>query len=236
MTRQRLRMMLVIALGTVTLAALHELRSAGLSAPPMRSWATVDAWYTEAGAGAPAAVIVRLLAMLAVGWVVLAATLQLVASVSLSQDIRRVADVVSPLGLRRLAHLSVTAGLAVRSLAGAPGDDPPGTAVMEVVDGVAESSTTTTPPPTAAPRAPAASAAPVAAAPTHEEVVVVVGESFWSIAVEAIAEARGTEPADHEVDAYWRLLVDANRARLVDPGNPDLLFPGQSLVLPALTT
>ena len=44
-------------------------------------------------------------------------------------------------------------------------------------------------------------------------------------------------PADHASDdrrviAYWRRLVEANRGRLLDPGNPDLLVPGQELVLP----
>jgi nucleoid-associated protein YgaU len=34
------------------------------------------------------------------------------------------------------------------------------------------------------------------------------------------------------VGRYWRRLIDANRDRLVDPGNPDLLLPGQELVLP----
>jgi nucleoid-associated protein YgaU len=31
---------------------------------------------------------------------------------------------------------------------------------------------------------------------------------------------------------YWAQLVDANRDRLVDPDDPDLLLPGQVLVLP----
>jgi hypothetical protein len=34
------------------------------------------------------------------------------------------------------------------------------------------------------------------------------------------------------VGRYWRRLIDTNRDRLVDPGNPDLLVPGQELVLP----
>ncbi|PLS75238.1 MAG: hypothetical protein CYG61_08380, partial [Actinobacteria bacterium] len=39
-------------------------------------------------------------------------------------------------------------------------------------------------------------------------------------------------PSDAEVDAYWRRLVDANRAILRDPANPDLLYPGQVLTVP----
>jgi len=55
--------------------------------------------------------------------------------------------------------------------------------------------------------------------------VVVEGESFWSIA------------ADHAdgrpVATYWRTLIEANRSRLVDPTNPDLIHPGLVLDLPA---
>jgi nucleoid-associated protein YgaU len=34
---------------------------------------------------------------------------------------------------------------------------------------------------------------------------------------------------------YWHRLIAANGDRLVDAGNPDLLYPGQVLVLPPLT-
>jgi hypothetical protein len=34
------------------------------------------------------------------------------------------------------------------------------------------------------------------------------------------------------VAPYWQRLVDANRAELADPTNPDLLFVGQTLRLP----
>jgi hypothetical protein len=40
------------------------------------------------------------------------------------------------------------------------------------------------------------------------------------------------DSAQRTVTRYWRALVDANRAHLVDPGNPDLLVPGQQLALP----
>ncbi|WP_130648460.1 LysM peptidoglycan-binding domain-containing protein [Egicoccus halophilus] len=68
------------------------------------------------------------------------------------------------------------------------------------------------------------------AAVEHE---VLVGDSFWSIAE---ARVRGGEHAtdDTDVARYWRRLVAENRSRLADPHNPDLLFPGQRIVLPPL--
>ncbi|HZM38172.1 MAG TPA: LysM domain-containing protein [Acidimicrobiales bacterium] len=62
--------------------------------------------------------------------------------------------------------------------------------------------------------------------------VVGPGDSFWSIAEDVLASPRGDPPGERDVGRYWRRLIDANRARLVDPGNPDLLVPGQELVLP----
>ncbi len=65
-----------------------------------------------------------------------------------------------------------------------------------------------------------------------EVVVVEPGMSFWSIAEEVVAERSG--PVDERaVSRYWQALIAANRDRLVVPGNADLLFPGQELVLPA---
>jgi len=55
--------------------------------------------------------------------------------------------------------------------------------------------------------------------------------SFWSIAAEALADA-GHPSDDASVGRYWRRLIDANRGRLVVPDNPDLLLPGQVLLLP----
>lgn len=55
--------------------------------------------------------------------------------------------------------------------------------------------------------------------------------SFWSIA-EAVLTGEGRSTADRDVARYWRTLIDANLDRLVAPGNPDLLLPGQELVLP----
>jgi hypothetical protein len=86
------------------------------------------------------------------------------------------------------------------------------------------------PPASRAPPAPAT--ADAAHAPsTQSSWTVEAGDSFWSIAAEAVAAA-GREPTDRQVTAYWRRLVEANRIRLIDAGNPDLLLSGQHLVLP----
>lgn len=78
---------------------------------------------------------------------------------------------------------------------------------------------------------PGPAAAPSVTVPAGAQRVHVVapGEHFWGIAEAVVAERPG---AGLEVADYWRLLVEANRDRLVDRDNPDLIHPGQELVLP----
>ena len=58
------------------------------------------------------------------------------------------------------------------------------------------------------------------------------GDSFWSIAEVAITTHLGRPPSIAETGTYWRRLVSANGDRLVHAGVPDLIFPGQTFVLP----
>ena len=79
---------------------------------------------------------------------------------------------------------------------------------------------------------PRATAAAGAAAAGRSTWVVEPGDSFWSIAEETLSGPDSRQPTDRDVDRYWRHLVRANRERLIDRDNPDLLVPGQELVLP----
>ena len=65
------------------------------------------------------------------------------------------------------------------------------------------------------------------------EVVIGAGDHLWSVAERALATAWGRPPADDEVAPFWEQVVDVNHARLADPGNPDLLFVGQVVTVPA---
>jgi hypothetical protein len=72
----------------------------------------------------------------------------------------------------------------------------------------------------------------VAAAPSSTSITVVAGESFWSIAEREVATRLGRAPTDVEVTSWWSAFVAANADRLVEPGNPNLVLPGQVLVAP----
>jgi nucleoid-associated protein YgaU len=63
---------------------------------------------------------------------------------------------------------------------------------------------------------------------------VVAGDSLWTIAARTLEDVRGASPTDAELHGYWTSLIEVNRGRLADPDNPDLIFPGQPLVLPPM--
>ena len=64
------------------------------------------------------------------------------------------------------------------------------------------------------------------------EVTLVPGDHLWATAAAALTSAWGRPPSDAEVAPYWDRLVAANRDRLPDPANPDLVLPGLTVVVP----
>ncbi len=143
-----------------------------------------------------------------------------------------------PTTLRRLADAPPlapdpkTSATTLRRLA----DAPPGRAAP-----AADASAPPVPVPPGAAH-PTSPAAPPATAGKHRpgvppalgsrEVAVGPGDSFWRLAERHEAERLGRLPSEGEAAACWTQLVALNRHRLVVPGNPDLLFPGQVLQLP----
>lgn len=75
-----------------------------------------------------------------------------------------------------------------------------------------------------APDAASAFPSPERGAATHR---VVPGDNLWAIA----AGLLGEDATDAEIHGPWRAMVEANRDRLRS-GDPDLIFPGEHLVLP----
>lgn len=63
---------------------------------------------------------------------------------------------------------------------------------------------------------------------THE---VAVGENLWSVARGRLSRLPDASPSDSEIAAYWIELIAANLDRLMS-GDPDLIYPGEVLVLP----
>jgi hypothetical protein len=64
--------------------------------------------------------------------------------------------------------------------------------------------------------------------------VVRPGEHLWSIARRVVEDATGQPASEAAIAPYWETLVAANRTRMPVPANPDLLFPGDRLVVPPI--
>lgn len=64
------------------------------------------------------------------------------------------------------------------------------------------------------------------------EAVVGPGDHLWSIAERVVAGRLGRAPTDDEVAPYWAAVVERNAHRL-SSGDPDLVFPGETVVLPS---
>ena len=68
--------------------------------------------------------------------------------------------------------------------------------------------------------------------PATNQWVVKAGESFWTIAASVVETRVGHAPTASEIVPFWQALIDANRAQLPRPGNPNLIYVGTVLTLP----
>lgn len=222
----------------LSLRVLHGETFGALSVP-LGGSDELAAWAERTSPVVMALAVVRL-AALAAAWYLTAATiLTAVAAVTRWRPLAAMAVRVSPEIVRRLVCRSASAGLAVGALLAVVPVSPRLAASPVVADVTSTASTdhdrslptsddtlpTVGSPPTARmtrePQRPLADA---------EGWVVEAGDSFWSIAEETLAADGPVEPRD--VARYCDRLIEANRDRLVDRHNPDLLAVGQELSIP----
>jgi hypothetical protein len=65
------------------------------------------------------------------------------------------------------------------------------------------------------------------------EVVVRSGDDMWNLAEGRLASLFGRQATDSEIAPYWLRVIGANLDR-IRSGDPDLIFPGEVLVLPPI--
>ncbi|MHB1535749.1 MAG: LysM peptidoglycan-binding domain-containing protein [Acidimicrobiales bacterium] len=58
------------------------------------------------------------------------------------------------------------------------------------------------------------------------------GDHLWAVADATLTRAWGRTPDARTLGSYWWTLVQLNRPRLPDPANPDLVYPGDLVLLP----
>lgn len=229
-------------------AGLHLAGQGSLAPPPLTSPSGVLDWAGQRSPGVTAMGLLRLAAE-ATSWYLLA-----LSSLAVAGELRSaptgVGDRFGPLAARRLVRAGLGLGVAATwsvplaagptiPLAGAAPvelsrDDPSGSATMrphDIVDPSSLPSGTAGMRPAAQPEArPQQRTSP--AGPRTQTWTVEAGECFWSIATEIVSDVLQRPATDGEVATYWTRLIDANRPRLVDPDDPDLLLPGQVLEVP----
>lgn len=244
--RRLLPLLGLLVAGAAAVALLHALGD--------QPWARVETgepgrWMT-ATPPVEALMAVLRLAGLAVGWWLLATTTA-TATATLARA-ERLGRLVRPLTwapARRAADRAVAAGVSVVLVAsGVPSwaDEaaPPPPALSEPAavdrapaggsarDGPADAGDADAPVDAGNPAEPADARDSDEPARTHE---IAAGESLWVIAAEDLAAHRGlpvAELAEAAVAAHWRAVIEANADRLRS-GDPDLVFPGEQLRLPA---
>ena len=227
-------------LGLVGAGVLLRLAATGdLAGPPIGSLDELTAWADAREPAAAAIALVRLVAEVAVWYLLAVSVLHAGSTVLRASGGHRAADALTTPAVRRLVRTGLGLGLAAASTvggqeeAGAPGAvtmAPVAEAPLVTQTRVEDPGGSATMRPQVTPGTGVAQMAPV----TPTTWTVAPGESLWTIAEDLLAEAWQRHPSDAETDPFWRTLVERNRSRLVDPADPDLVHPGQVFEVPPL--
>lgn len=217
-----------------------------LGRPPLqpKRWGQ---WWSARDPLDAVAAVASVVAVVALGWLVLVAAVHLGATfwglgglrhgtARLLPPLLRTLVASAALGTATLgstalgsAALGVAFPTAVAADPAPPLDDPPPTMVqLDPARPTGAATDPAAPDAIPSPEEPDPSATP---APSLR-VTVKPGDHLWGIAAARLRLALGAEADAEQIRPYWSALVEANRDRLVDPDDPDLLVPGQELVLP----
>jgi LysM domain len=235
-----------VVLLVAALGLFHALGRGAFTAPPLARPGALASWLDEQSTTTLAFGALRLAAM-GLAWYLLAATIAgLLAHFLGSARWSATVDAISPAVVRRVVRgaAGVTMAASVTGAQAAAWAAPPGqpstaspVPIMRRLP--PDPPATTAPPPTTPPPtspAPANPMPPTALPPSTPPPTWVIrpGDNLWSVAEATLAGAWGRRPSDAEIDGYWMTLIAANRPRLAHGDDPDLVFPGQVFVLPAL--
>ncbi len=217
------------------------------SVPLPTSTETLSSWFAETSPAAGSLAVLRATVMALAAYALTVLLLELVGSVCPGPSVIRVRNCwVRPAVCRVLlasSGITVTAAasfpsVAAAATAGLPDEEAPVT-VLGPATGDLEETTLTRldePEPDLPPTEPAEDPTVAAAdtpPPAAEAWTVSAGDHLWQIAEETLVDHGSEAVSEDQITAYWLTLIEANRSRLVDPENPDLILPGQQLTLPA---
>lgn len=199
---------------------------------PSVDWSNVSSWLKTVPPEDAVIALVRVAALATVGYLLASTALYVVASLIRVPALIRGASAITLPSLRCIVDGAVAASFAVAPVSLAFGVTPvaaqqapaPVSAYAPVPAGDGAPSYEPTP---------AGGPAPLTSARVR---VVQPGDSLWTIATEHLASARNVPPdeiPDGEVAPVWRAIIDLNIPTL-DSGDPDLIYPGESIGLPSV--
>jgi len=238
-----------------TIVGLARLGSGPLATPPLRHPQALPVWLHRSGAPTAVFAVVRLLALVLAWYLLATTTIGVLARASRVPRLVTTADRFTVPPVRRLLTAAAGAGMSL-SLSGialvpmvgaAPHGWPRPTATRS---GPATATASGRPPTVVVERLPDRSGAVLERLPDDDDTATMSveaptaapaatttwwtvrpGESFWSEA-ERVTRSRSGAATDVDISGYWTTLIEHNRDRLVDPANPDLIYPGQRFELP----
>ena len=222
-----------------------------IEATPLPGNATsTGEWFREGDPAEGMLAVLRLVVLVVLAYLLAATMLLALSALLRSTTLHRWSARVTSPAVQRFLRASVGLGIGtVTSLhslaAGAappPQDESPDPVPTASTEPPGDETTTLTrvdgpEPADAAIDEPARIAAPAESAgsdPT-DWWTVTPGDHLWRIAEETLVDQGTTAPSAAEVATYWRTLCEMNHDRLVDPGNPDLIMPGQQIALPSVS-
>jgi hypothetical protein len=239
----RARSALAAATGAVLAGSAVVATGQTLPLPPDLHPARLATWAGDVGPTTATFTALRALGAALLAWMVLTASAGVVARRLRSTPATRLVDRFSLPVVRRFANGVAGAALVATTLANpAPAGARAAPAARSSASGAVVTMYDIGPSPTSALAVPSPTpvtmraldqeAPPAAAGHPRSTWVVAPGDTLWHVA-ERLVTARTGRRADPPaiLDELDR-LVAANTDRLVVPGNPDLVFPGQELLLP----
>src|SRR5690348_6377446 len=213
----------VLVLGR--LGSIHFLRTPGIDVAAWGRWLMTTP-PEDAAAG-----VARAVATVAAWWLLVSTATYLLARLSSVPSAARTVGWCTPAAVRRVVDWAVVLSLAVMLAGGsaalAAGTPPP--VPIPLPDPVSAPTAAPAPEPSAQPppEPPPRAGGSEGAAEFH---LVRTGECLWTIAADRLRRDAAPAPSDRIV-RYWHAVVTDARPRLRS-GNPDLIFPGESVPLP----
>lgn len=73
----------------------------------------------------------------------------------------------------------------------------------------------------------------IASSDADHTVIVAKGDHLWKISGHHLHRVLGRRATNVEISPYWRRVIETNRTKLRS-GDPDLIYPGEVVTLPAV--